>query len=385
VAALDHRQHLGSLDGVRGLAILMVLCHHLCPFPGRGPVAMLCSTLWLGVDLFFVLSGFLITGILHDTLGKRDYFRSFYMRRALRLLPAYVAVVAVVLAANAAMGGQLKLWALPYLVYGSNIVRDMGVPTGIVNNLDVSHLWSLAVEEQFYLLWPLAVFLVGTRRRILWLCASGAMFSAALRFAATGHAHLALGTPYFELPMRLDSLLLGGALAILLRNERTAAMLTPARLHAALIAGLLALAMSFAASGHATMFAVPMVRYGYFAAAVSFAALIGLAVTHGSWVARVGCTPLLRLFGRCSYGLYLVHLVARHWYAAVLDGALARCSGVLMRDVTRVSVFFVYLLLCLGLALLSYSTLERYFLSKKRRVGRRAAQAESQHEAAYAH
>ena len=370
----------------------MVFCHHLCPFAGSNPVAMLCSTLWLGVDLFFVLSGFLITGVLYDTLQQPGYLGNFYARRALRLVPVYAVVVALVLAANALLGGRPTVWALTYFVYASNIVRDLSthgwaLPTGLVTNLDVSHFWSLGVEEQFYLLWPLAVLLARTRRRILWLCAAGIVASVGLRFVAAGAPHFVLGTPYFELPMRLDSLLLGGALALLLRRPRGAAQKSPPNaqwLNGVFVVAMAGLGMSFAASRHGSMFAVPTVRYGYFAAALAFTALVGLAAQAGSWVNRVCRARWLRRFGQCSYGLYLIHLIPRHWYYQALLAARARCGCAWQRDVVALFIFFVYLGLCFAVATVSYLTLERYFLGMKRRFRYRDERLPQVERAAYA-
>jgi peptidoglycan/LPS O-acetylase OafA/YrhL len=366
LSPLNHRQHIGSLDAIRGLATLMVFAHHLCPFSADSAAGIVCATLWLGVDLFFVLSGFLITGVLYDTLGQPHFFRNFYARRALRLLPAYIAVVLVVLLVNAAMRGSLTLWAVPYFVYASNIVRDLGHSTGVALHLDVSHFWSLAIEEQFYLLWAPIVFFARTPNRILIICVSGTLLSVALRFLFVLHpAHYPLGTPYFELPTRVDGLLLGSAVAILLRAPRTAASLTPARLYAVLITGLVILAENFAAAGHGTMFSAPMVCNGYFAAALTFAVLIALAVQPRTLIAHLGRIPLLRLFGRYSYGLYLIHLIPRHWYYLALDAARSHASTPAQSAMAELDILVVYLLLCLAIAALSYNTLERFFLRRK--------------------
>jgi peptidoglycan/LPS O-acetylase OafA/YrhL len=363
---LNHRQHLSSLDGIRGVAILMVFCHHLCPFDGRNPIAIVCSTLWLGVDLFFVLSGFLITGVLYDTLQQPGFFRKFYARRGLRLAPVYLAVVAGILIASSVLGDRLTVWTLPYFVYASNIIRDLGLPDGLAANLDASHFWSLAVEEQFYLLWPLAIFFARTRSRILGLCLAGSLMSVVLRFLAVGHAgHFFLGTPYFELPMRMDSLLLGGALAMLMRSESLKELLTSPRLNAVFIVGLIAVTVTFGVAGHGSMFAPAVVRYGYFAAALTFAALLGITVQPGSWATRLGKVPVLRAFGRCSYGLYLIHLIPRHWYFELLRSAKVHCQNAWQYDLAAGGVFFAYLGLCFGVAMLSFVTLESYFLRMK--------------------
>jgi peptidoglycan/LPS O-acetylase OafA/YrhL len=366
LSPLNHRQHIGSLDAIRGLATLMVFAHHLCPFGADTPAGIVCATLWLGVDLFFVLSGFLITGVLYDTLGQRNFFRNFYARRGLRLLPAYVAVVLIVLALNAAIGGHLTLWAVPYFIYASNIVRDLGHSTGIAMTLDVSHVWSLAIEEQFYLLWAPVIFFARTPRRILAACVAGTALSVALRFLFVLHrAHYPLGTPYFELPTRLDGLLLGSAVAVLLRVPRMASSLTPARLYAVLITGLVILAENFAAAGHGTMFSAPMVCNEYFAAALTFAALIALAVQQRTLIARLGHIRLLRLIGRFSYGLYLIHLIPRHWYYLVLDAVRSHARTPAQLAVAEFDVFTAYFLLCFAIAALSYNTLERFFLRRK--------------------
>lgn len=362
---LNHRQHLRSLDGVRGLAVLMVFCHHLCPWPASSPLGVLCATLWLGVDLFFVLSGFLITGLLYDTLHQPRFFLNFYARRTLRLVPAYIALVLLVLIANALLGGHLTAWAVPYFLYVSNIIRDLGVPTGIVPQLDVSHLWSLAVEEQFYLVWPLVVWWARSRSRILALCVVACAASVILRLFAAGHAHFFLGTPYFELPMRLDSLLLGGALAMMVRSPRAASLLTPRRLFGVGTVAFAALLLAFAQARHGTMFSVPLVRYGYLAAAITFAAIIGLAVQPGNWITRIGEASFLRALGRCSYGLYLIHLVPVFWYRQVLDAMQAHGHTGLQRGLLGTAVFAGYFALCFGAATLSYRTLESFFLRRK--------------------
>ena len=165
------------LDGWRGFAILVVILHNggFIAYELDGPsglVVVLTNTVlasgWVGVQLFFVLSGFLITGILVDTAGAPRFFRSFYLRRTLRIFPVYYAFLAVyflvvpLLPGGAPPGeGQLadQLW---YWTYLSNWLPLLEHPSGPLN-----HLWSLAVEEQFYLVWPLLVVVSG--RRFPWV------------------------------------------------------------------------------------------------------------------------------------------------------------------------------------------------------------------------
>ena len=176
------RPHAGvipALDGLRGIAIILVMLHHFTNYrPTSGIDGLIGSVvffLWTGVDLFFVLSGFLITGILLDSRGSERYFTTFYARRTLRIFPLYYLVLFVAFvvlpqfpAVNAVLTGQVDLppqW--PYWLYLENFsIAARGWVHGWV---DVG--WSLAIEEQFYLVWPLVIWLCPPRLLAL-LCAA---------------------------------------------------------------------------------------------------------------------------------------------------------------------------------------------------------------------
>src|SRR5687767_2907742 len=163
-----------ALDGLRGIAIILVMLHHFTYYrPNSGIDAQIASVLffgWAGVDLFFVLSGFLITGILLDTRDSKRYFSTFYARRTLRIFPLYYLVLLlafVVLpkfpALHPVLLGQVGPVDLPpqwpYWLYLTNFsIADGGWVHGWV---DVA--WSLAIEEQFYLVWPLMIWLCPPR------------------------------------------------------------------------------------------------------------------------------------------------------------------------------------------------------------------------------
>jgi peptidoglycan/LPS O-acetylase OafA/YrhL len=160
-----------SLDGLRGLAIGGVLASH---FLDRWPLSTgadraflaVVGLGWSGVDLFFVLSGLLITGILVDTLGAPRWWRSFLARRTLRIFPLYYLALAIFWVAGPAAGlidpWTLRRWGWWYWSYLGNWAFAAGqtIPS-------LTHLWSLAVEEQFYLFWPLLVWLARGRRLAL--------------------------------------------------------------------------------------------------------------------------------------------------------------------------------------------------------------------------
>jgi peptidoglycan/LPS O-acetylase OafA/YrhL len=203
------------LDGLRGLAILLVIFAHFGEtlsaqrFPER-VFRSLFDFGGTGVDLFFVLSGFLITGILLDSRDAKNYFSAFYMRRILRIFPLYYFALLLVL------GLIIPLERIPlqfndviwYFVYAQNwtlaIIPHLG------------HFWSLGIEEQFYFIWPLVVWAAG-RRRVFQIAIAGSLFSLALRlFLVSRHVDVVL--IYHNLFTRMDTLLVGAACACIIRE-----------------------------------------------------------------------------------------------------------------------------------------------------------------------
>lgn len=371
---VNHRKHYKSLDGLRGLAIVMVLGFHLYPPSQRDLLAHVFRIGWLGVDLFFVLSGFLITGILYDTVQEPQFFRNFYARRALRLFPAYVVVVAGVLVVSHFLGGKMTVWTLPYFVYGSNIIRNLGLNKGVAWQIDVSHFWSLAIEEQFYMLWPMVIFFARTKRRILWICLTGIVLAVTLRFLVIG-LHVSSETAYFELPTRLDSLLAGGALSLVVRSRYGVESLKPWLLNVAMAAGLAVLLTCCAASNSSLPYSAAMVRFGYLSASMVFVSLIALALQPGTWANRLGNVSVLRVFGRYSYSLYLLHFLPEPEYSRFLVWVKLRPSDRLSHGID-LGIFVLYVAAMLGLAALSYHGFELRFLKRKRDFAYRDEQQE---------
>src|ERR1700761_1097369 len=176
-----------ALDGLRGVAILLVYIFHY----GGGlrstnllirVLGYFTETGWTGVILFFALSGFLITGSLWDSRDERDVLRNFYARRVLRIFPLYYAVVLIALLASVARGNRLAELS-PVLLYAGFLQNLPGLVTTALqptSPLPLFHLWSLAVEEQFYILWPALIFFAGTRSRALnlslWVVALSELF-----------------------------------------------------------------------------------------------------------------------------------------------------------------------------------------------------------------
>jgi peptidoglycan/LPS O-acetylase OafA/YrhL len=300
-------QHLPALDGLRGVAILMVMVHNLRritePLPGD-PLSLawvkLADMGWIGVQLFFVLSGFLITRILLNTQEAANYFRGFYARRALRIFPLYYGTLLVWLLLLPALGlsvARRSSYDLYWWVFLSNWVA----PFHQLGN-GLGHFWSLAVEEQFYLLWPLAVWRLSARG-VLWLCGVLSVLSLASRIVL-----LAQGAPteaVYEFTIcRMDALAMGGAVAAALAiptlHEWLAARLRWMTLLAGItfVAGA-AVSKLYRLSGFSAQTA------GYSLLALAFAIWV-LAIALGAGSAGLR-SPFLRMAGKYSYALYVFH------------------------------------------------------------------------------
>jgi peptidoglycan/LPS O-acetylase OafA/YrhL len=301
-----------ALEGFRGLAILLVLLVHV-QLPFRPTVVD--STVYNvrvagneGVTLFFVLSGFLITGVLLDTRAGAHYFRNFYARRALRTLPLYYLAVLALLfvwpyvspygTAPLAAFRREQWW---YWLHGTNILEALPGPWRAPYN--TGHFWSLAVEEQFYLVWPFVIFACASRRSALRVAAVciGLAFVIRLVLATHGASEKWLhGLPF----TRMDTLAIGAALAVLAREPGGLAAHVPAArkivVWAALIfAGLFGVYMT-SHEARTLFFSV-----GYSASALTCGALLVL-VSAGP-LRNAFSHPTLRFFGKYSYGIYIIH------------------------------------------------------------------------------
>lgn len=306
---------LPALDGVRGIAILTVLLGHLTDYGGMRPgvaidrlyhhLAMLGG---LGVDLFFVLSGFLITGILLDAKGKPSYFRNFYARRILRIFPLYYGFLFLIFVVFPWTGiaSPTLLRTLPdqgwYWGYVANyhIAANGWPPYG-----GVGHFWSLAVEEQFYVVWPLLVWISG-RRTFTALC--GALVVAGPLVRAS--AWMAGLPPIANVatPARVDALALGALLAVLVRERDGVARLASWLRPLAVVATVALVGILVWTGGWEP--ANPVIPIGGRSLTI-FASLglIGIAIGSrpGSLVSRILANRVLAFYGVVSYGLYVFH------------------------------------------------------------------------------
>jgi peptidoglycan/LPS O-acetylase OafA/YrhL len=263
---------------------------------------------WAGVELFYVISGFLITGgLLRSRKGPR-YLRTFYLRRGLRILPIYwVALLMAVVVSAARLGSDVFGFVPVYLLYAQNYYPQAS--SGFTEGLRVlDHTWTLAIEEQFYWLWPLALLLFSGKRLVglvLVLFVSAPLMRLLL-LSATGNPFAVIAT----LPSQADGLAAGAALAILIDREVNGAALRRAGL-VAFIVGAASTAALVIRSG-LDAFALPTLwaadpanAFFLSSLALLFVGLVTMTVTSAGPLVRVLSFPPLRGSGRISYGLYL--------------------------------------------------------------------------------
>ena len=365
------KEHVPALDGVRGTAILGVLLYHFAAisYAGKGPVLALVgagvNAGWAGVDLFFVLSGFLITGILLDTVGQPEYFRNFYIRRALRISPLYFGVLLVLLAAT----GLLHLrWngTIPYLLlYVQNFIYARLIIAGD-SPIHLMHTWSLAVEEQFYLLWPMVVLLARTRRRVRLILIVTIVACLALRCVALGGG-TSRYTIDFWTPVRIDALAWGALMCVLLRELDARRMF---RVASGLTVGGAAGVACVALLRGGFDFVDPVVETaGYTLLGALFSGLLVLIYQRRYWLDWVASAGVLRWLGRYSYGIYIFHALTLELLNGPRMWVTRTTHSAALGALTQIAIGFS---VTCGMAFLSYTYYESHWLRMKNRLAGRS-------------
>ena len=295
-------ERIPELDGLRGLAVLMVMAYHSFAYEmvreqwgGFTRILVWVTNLgWLGVDLFFVLSGFLITGVLLRTRQHARYLSNFYWRRALRILPLYFLVLLVIGLCYANAGRFVLLSAF----FLANLVSLFGVP------LVYGPLWSLAVEEHFYLFWPWVVRAL-TPWRLTWLAAGIALTQPVVR----GLGFITKTDIYYFTWFRLDGLAWGAWLACLFfLSEKPKQVGRKVARWAWGVAALLSFSViPFGLLSRQRLMGAMLL---FSVAQLVFLGLLGAALAgQGATVTGILRVAWLRQCGVWSYCLYLIHLM----------------------------------------------------------------------------
>jgi peptidoglycan/LPS O-acetylase OafA/YrhL len=296
-----------ELDGLRGIAIMSVMIHHAFGTP----------LLWAGVDIFFVLSGFLITGILlrRTELGA-SYFADFYARRARRILIPYVLLLAIVSIVSGASWMKHWYW---FALFATNI----GAAVHDIRNTTLIPLWSLAVEEQFYLLWPVIVACV-SRNALLRIGIGLILAAPFLRAVSTPFfdSHFPI---YYLTPFRMDLLASGAVLACL--KLRPNSLLTRLGVWPSIIlfssVGALILLGRIDPGFHTVSNTVRSNSFIYFLTEVMATSLVIIALNGRGLICWILRNAALRYIGEISYSMYLIHQVALSVAGRTVHGRIA--------------------------------------------------------------
>lgn len=308
----------GALDGLRGCAILWVISYHYFALPARAGAVPVNRFLlgfagfgWMGVNLFFVLSGYLITRGLMSEERDRHFFGDFWTRRAFRILPAYALVLLSFVAARAlwpaSQPGADKVFngAIPLWSYALFVQNAFMAPLSYLGNDWLRVLWSLAVEVQFYLFISVALFLIPRRRTVPCLIAL-ALGSVAFRYALYFTSKSPDTAMVVLLPSRLGGFLLGGLASFLPPPAPGRSRIRSAAAIALLAAS--AASLAFYSSGGFGSWTLQVVPLYYAAISLGCVAILDLCATGFRPVARLMESRPLVQAGRLSYFLYLFHM-----------------------------------------------------------------------------
>jgi peptidoglycan/LPS O-acetylase OafA/YrhL len=368
--------YLPVLDGVRGLAVMMVLMFHF--------VGQMLPTNWierailgvtkyglLGVDLFFVLSGFLITGILYEARSKPHYFRNFYMRRLLRIFPLYYGALALIFFV-APLIPLLRGPTLDHLLERQAWAWLYGVNVYLAGHEEwsfsyLNHFWSLSVEEHFYLFWPVVVFLLARRPRAL-IAVSLAISVGAMVARLIG---ILMGLSWWATavltPFKLDGLAMGAFLAVMARQPGGLDWLVRSLPRVAtVVSGLLAVTYIWTVLvSRQGLELVGAVRAALFQIMLACLLVWALIAPTQSATSRFFRSRSMVFLGTYSYGLYVYHHFISYYLSSnrtevELSGWLGSHGAAVALQATLGASA------SLALAFLSYELFEKRFLSLKR-------------------
>ena len=363
-----------QLDGLRGIAILLVVLYHYVSLATLGTrneiVARLQATFqmgWSGVDLFFVLSGFLIGGILLDARDSRRYFKTFYLRRIHRIFPIYYLwigiyfVVAFTIPVRWArpLGFVPDKWTI-IPVYGLFFQNSAWSRGAAFRTQWLAALWSLAVEEQFYLVVPWVVRLTSKRGLVkaLVLTILGAPVARILAFKYIVPTHGA--APYVLTPCRADALAIGVLLAIGWRDKKWRAW-TQCHLRSLYgVLGLLSLGVLYLMVAGKSQYSYAMTVWGYSCVDAFFAGLVVLALLApgGIWASICKWRPLIEI-GGVSYCIYIIHSAVNDLCHSALSSVSNGISTLSSFAATAVAVGVTWLIAKISWRYLEFPMIRR--------------------------
>jgi peptidoglycan/LPS O-acetylase OafA/YrhL len=367
------RRYIPCLEGIRGYCFLVVFCtHYLLPkrlaHPGTIRLQIfqvLDSLAFFAVPIFFVLSGFLIGGILYDTRNKEGYFRVFYYRRILRVFPVYYLALAAIACFGVIRGmnfvADYHFWA--HLLYIHNLFPSYPNTTH-VPGMSLVHFWSLAVEEQFYMFWPLVVWLLPDRQKLTALVISLIGLCCCVRLALPLVGTAPVQFIYFFTPTRVDGILLGVLLALVRRTEVFERLKPFAKWVA--LSGVLSM-MMVALRRDAWVWSLTYwgEEISILVANIAAFAIIVLVLEEKSLLNRACSLRSMCWLGSMSYGLYVFHFIFAPFFMGPLTSQLALHMRESFAVLTSSALAFALTLL---LSILSYRLIEMPIMKLKRHI-----------------
>jgi peptidoglycan/LPS O-acetylase OafA/YrhL len=364
-------ERIPELDGIRGIAILVVMAFHILSHAEHffnSPLAKFFYSItqmgWAGVDMFFVLSGYLITNILLEKKGGKHYFRNFYMRRILRIFPVYYLSLTIIFVGGfynrAQMGESVFVTGLWFYSYLQNWLFASGSGPALY----FVHFWSLAIEEQFYLVWPLVVYFAD--RKLLTKIGSIAIVGALLLriyiVFLLDRPDIVNVLPQYTTVTRMDSLLIGALVAIGFRSVEYKEQLVKDAPKVLALSILIVVACILIQPDSPLTNNGAMLTVGFSGLALLTGALIVILLTksESNFARRIFRHPVLTFFGKYSYALYVFH-----WPITSLF-----IEYYLKKGYHGFAPWLVFIVGCFSisliLALLSWNLMERPILSLKR-------------------
>lgn len=371
--------HYPGLDGLRAIAVIMVFFQHY----GGGKL-FIFGWGWTGVDIFFVLSGFLITGILYDSQHQPNKYLNFYMRRTLRIFPLYYLLWFIFLILIPFVHWQWdwrwatwptyvgnyagfflihpseNVYEFTRITFGENVTKSFGYPM----HLYIGHFWSLCVEEQFYLIWPLLVYKIGSRKSLIKICAVIIIIMPLVRWLIVAIASpklLELELLYRSMPTRIDALLIGGLVALVLRGPYKEQLIKVR--HLLTCSGLIGITASYIITtiilkmpykGSATNW---VSIFGFTLIDICAAGLLLETIKVNGNVEKVLSVKWLRDFGIITYGFYVYHDLFHDFYSYLANRLFPEHSYLFTLLIAFFGTWFI--------ALISYKIFESPILKLK--------------------
>ena len=352
------RSYYPALDGLRGVAILLVIVYHNFGFINQFYFG------WIGVDLFFVLSGFLITDILINTVGQPNFFLNFYMRRVLRIVPLYyLSLVFFIIiyplfftSPNFSyyQQNQFSLWIyLQNWLYIFNPNNDVTI---------LHHFWSLAVEEQFYLLWPITILWIRKPKWLIAILGIALISVIVLRYIVWEFKIENFAYFNFYTFSRIDGICIGSMLALIVRINKNFI----GTYQTIIVIGLALFNFLFFFLNRSKSYSLPYLAIaGYTTFAVILAILVYEAILQKNrWINFIFTNRILIFFGKLSYGLYVYH-----WPIYLIlqkpIGIFFRKSFPFLPHAISVSIALSVIAVIISWA--SYHSYEKYFINMKKK------------------